>query len=153
MKDETMTTPTTAPDPAAMLAFGRAVLAQQSFSTMLGAELTAFNGSTVELTVPIRADLLQQNGFAHGGVVSYMADNALTFAGGLALGSAVLTSEFKINYVRPARGAAIVARATLVYGGRRQAVCRADIFARDEAGAETLVAVAQGTIAAIVAST
>lgn len=147
-----MTDPGTGPRPAAMLALGRAVLAQQPFSTMLGAELTAFDGSIVELTIPIRADLLQQNGFAHGGVVSYAADNALTFAGGLTFGSAVLTSEFKINYVRPARGVAIIARATLVYGGRRQAVCRADIFTRDDAGAEVLVAVAQGTIAAIVTS-
>lgn len=31
---------------------------------------------------PLRDEHLQQHGFVHGGVISYLADNALTFAGG-----------------------------------------------------------------------
>jgi hypothetical protein len=38
------------------------------------------------LEMPIREELLQQNGFVHGGVVSSLADTALAFAGGSALG-------------------------------------------------------------------
>jgi len=56
-----------------------------------------------------------------------------------------VTSEFKINYVRPALGDAIVARATAVYVGKNQAVCRCDVFAVD-GGKESLCATAQGTI-------
>src|SRR4051812_36278327 len=50
------------------------------------------------------------NGFAHGGVLSYLTDNALTIAGAMGLGRAVLTSEFKINYLRPDIGTTLVAR-------------------------------------------
>ena len=129
-----------------MLAPGRRILASQPFSVLLGAELLALEDGRAELGIPIRAELRQQHGFVHGGVVSYAADNALTFAGGSVLGAGVVTSEFKINYLRPARGEALVARATVVHRGRTQAVCRCDVFAL-ERGAERLCATAQGTIA------
>jgi uncharacterized protein (TIGR00369 family) len=128
-----------------MLAAGRQVLAAQPFSTLVGAELTEFSAAGVELRIRLRHELMQQHGFAHGGVVSYAADNALTFAGGAALGPAVVTSEFKINYVRPAKGERIVARASVVHAGRNQAVCRCEVFVFAD-GEEQLCAVAQGTI-------
>lgn len=122
----------------------RQVLQSQPFSRLLDAELVRFSEAGVELRLPICARLKQQHGFVHGGVVSYAADNALTFAGGLALGPAVVTSEFKINYVRPAAGDALVARASVVHAGRTQAVCRCEVFSLGDE--ETLCAVAQGTI-------
>lgn len=132
----------------AMFELGRRVLASQPFSVLLGARLLAFDPSGVELEVPITDALRQQHGFAHGGVVSYLADNALTFAGGAALGAAVVTSEYKINYLRPALGARLIARAGVLHAGRNQAVCRCDVFAvADDGAGETLCAVAQGTIA------
>jgi uncharacterized protein (TIGR00369 family) len=89
--------------------------------------------------------LLQQHGFVHGGVLSYLADNALTFAGGSVLGDAV-TAEFKINYLRPAKDAdQLLAVATVVGSGKTQAVCRCDVFAV-QAGERRLCAAAQGTI-------
>lgn len=130
-----------------ILKMGRAILAMQPFSTLLGAELTAFTEGEAELTLPLREDHLQQHGFAHGGVVSYLADNALTFAGGSKLGD-VLTVEYKINYQRPAKGVRLIARASVLSAGKRFATCSCSIFAVDDAGAETLVATAQGTIAA-----
>lgn len=128
-----------------LLALGRSVLQQQAFSRLLGAELSAWDADQCTLELPLRADLLQQNGFAHGGVVSYLADNALTYAGGAALGSGVVTSEFKINYVRPAVGERLIARASTAAASRTQAVCRCDVFAVS-GGREKLCAVAQGTI-------
>lgn len=68
------------------LQMGQQVLQSQPFSRLLGTQLTVFDGTQAEITLPITPDLLQQHGFVHGGVISYMADNALTFAGGLALG-------------------------------------------------------------------
>ncbi|MBM3387431.1 MAG: PaaI family thioesterase, partial [Betaproteobacteria bacterium] len=61
---------------------GRQVLASQPFSQSLGAELTQLSNGLCELRVPITAAVMQQHGFVHGGVVSYAADNALTYAGG-----------------------------------------------------------------------
>jgi uncharacterized protein (TIGR00369 family) len=124
------------------------VLEAQPFSAPVGARVASFSEGEAVLEVPIRDELLQQNGFIHGGVLSYASDNALTFAGGSVLGPAVLTSEYKINYLRPTTGKTLVARASVVYAGKRQAVCRCDVFAVGAGGEETLCAVAQGTIAA-----
>ena len=44
---------------------------------------------------PVIQKILQQHGCVHVGVVSYAADNTLTYAGGTALGGPVVTSEFK----------------------------------------------------------
>lgn len=133
-----------------MLAMGRQVLALQGFSRLLGTELTAYSVENgVELRLPLRDELRQQNGFAHGGVISYLADNALTFAGGSRLGIAVLTAEYKINYLRPAVGTALVARAGVVYAGKTSATCRCDVFSVLEDGTEKICATAQGTIAKV----
>lgn len=134
-----------AADPVRFLAMGREVLATQPFSVLLGAELVALAPGQCELAVDLKAELKQQHGFAHGGVVSYLADNALTYAGGTAMRVPVVTSEFKINYVRPARGERLIARAQAVAVGKSQTVCRCDVFAVSEA-TEKLCAVAQGTI-------
>ncbi len=128
-----------------ILDLGRKILASQPFSVLLGAELLALSPGAAEIKVPIGPQLEQQHGFIHGGVICYLADNALTFAGGSVLGPAVVTSEFKINYMRPARGAFLVARASVVHHGRRQAVCRCDVLASSD-GIEVLCATAQGTI-------
>ena len=134
-----------------LLAMGRQALASQPFSRLLGTELEVLREGLAELRLPLRTELKQQHGFAHGAVVCYMADNALTFAGGSVLGPACVTSEFKINYVRPALGSALVARAAVVHAGKSQAVCRCEVLALRD-GAELLVAVAQGTIARLAGS-
>lgn len=128
-----------------MLALGQQVLESQPFSRMLGARLTAFSPGQAELRLTITPDMQQQHGFVHGGVLSYAADNALTFAGGSVLGPRVLTAEYKINYLKPARGQELVARASVIGSGSRQAVCRCDLWSLSEAG-EVLCATAVGTI-------
>ncbi|WP_310448816.1 PaaI family thioesterase [Sulfuritalea sp.] len=131
---------------ADLLQFGRRILAEQPFSVLLGTELTAFAPGRAELTLAVRREHQQQHGFVHGGVVSYLADNALTYAGGSVLPQqGVVTSEYKINYLRPAIGQTLVARASVQYAGRTQAVCRCDVFAVNQ-GEEKLCATAQGTI-------
>nr|WP_238341605.1 PaaI family thioesterase [Actinopolymorpha rutila] len=125
------------------------MLAAQPFSTLLGARLDGFRPGRVELSVPLGPRLLQQYGHAHGGVISYLADNAMTFAGGSVLGPAVTTVGFSINYLRPARGERLAAEARVVNGGRRLAVVRCDVSARDDTGTSILCAVAQGTIATV----
>ena len=124
--------------------FGSKVLKEQPFSTLLGTGLASLEPGEAVLTLAVREELKQQHGFVHGGVVSYLADNALTFAGGSVLGNSV-TSEFKINYVRPAIGEKLIARASVLSSGKMQAVCECKIFVVSDRG-EVMVAVAQGTI-------
>lgn len=128
-----------------ILARGRAVLAAQPFSALIGAELTAFAEGAAELTIPLAPGLRQQHGLAHGGVLGYATDNALTFAGGSVLGPGVVTAGYALSFLRPAPGETLIARATVVHAGRRQAVCRCDLFDR-RAGEEVLCATALGTI-------
>ena len=127
-----------------LLQLGQMILNEQPFSRLVGAELTAFESGRAEISLIVRDELKQQHGFVHGGVISYLADNCLTYAGGSVLGDCV-TSEYKINYVRPAVGGKLIARATVASSGKRQAVCECRVFAADETG-ETLIVIAQGTI-------
>ena len=128
-----------------LLKFAQEVLRSQPFSRLLGAEVSAFEPGKAELRLAIKTELRQQYGFAHGGVISYLADNAMTFAGGSMLGNNALTGEFKINYLRPAIGDTLIARAVVKYAGKQQAVSQCDIFVVKD-GEEKLCATAQGTI-------
>jgi acyl-CoA thioesterase len=123
---------------------GQTILESQPFSQAMEAKLARLEPGFAELHLHIHPKLLQQHGFVHGGAVSYLADNALTFAGGSVLGDSV-TAEFKINYVRPALGKRLVAKARVVHAGRSLAVCSCEIYCIDEQG-EKLCAMAQGTI-------
>jgi uncharacterized protein (TIGR00369 family) len=125
------------------------ILAAQPFSVLLGARIAEFGDGRAVLELDVRDDLRQQNGYLHGGVLAYAADNAITFAGGLALGPSVLTGGFSISYLRPAGGAVLRARASVVHASSRQATCRCDLYDVDSAGAEVLCAVAQGTVVAV----
>ncbi len=127
-----------------LLEIGQGILRSQPFSNLLGAELISFAEGSAELSLAINDSLKQQHDFVHGGVVSYLADNCLTFAGGSVLGDCV-TSEYKINYVRPAIGHTLIARAAVISSGKRQAVCECKVYAVSEKG-EIIVAAAQGTI-------
>ncbi|MGA4845786.1 PaaI family thioesterase [Streptomyces sp. G5(2025)] len=131
------------------LAMAQKVLDAQPFSRLVRARITRFGEGAATLEIGAREELRQQNGFLHGGVLAYAADNSITFAAGTTLGPAVLTSGFSIQYVRPATGAKLVAHAAVVHTGRRQAVVRCELFSVGDGGdedARTLCAVAQGTV-------
>jgi len=123
----------------------REIFEAQPFSQFLGAQLVSTGPKEAEIRVAITDHLKQQHGFVHGGVLSYLADNAITFAGGIALGGNALTSEYKINYVRPALGSHLIARAEAKSVGKRQAVCFVEVSSVQD-GVENLCAIAQGTV-------
>jgi uncharacterized protein (TIGR00369 family) len=121
------------------------VLEAQPFSRLLGATLTEFGEDGVRIELDVRPELTQQHGFVHGGVISYLVDNAVTFAAGLALGADLVTGGFTVDYVRPALGERLVARARLVHAGRSLAVVRCDVLAHTD-GEDRLCAVATGRV-------
>jgi uncharacterized protein (TIGR00369 family) len=123
----------------------REALGQQGFSTLLGTEIHAFDQESIDMRLQITSNLGQRRGFVHGGVISYLADNAMSFVGIAALGGSGVTSEMKINFISPAIGQLLIARATVLSAGRSQAVCRCEIYAVSE-GVEKLCAAAQGTM-------
>jgi acyl-coenzyme A thioesterase PaaI-like protein len=84
------------------LSAARRVLDRQPFSATLGTRIVTSGPDRAVLELAVRDDLRQQLGFVHGGVVSYLVDNAITFAAGPALGPDVVTGGFAVEYVRPA---------------------------------------------------
>ena len=58
----------------------RQVLAAQPFSVLLEARVEVFEPQRAVLALDVRDDLKQQNGFLHGGVLAYAADNAIGIA-------------------------------------------------------------------------
>lgn len=129
---------------AERLTLGQRVLAQD-FHRVMGTELQRWEADDVQLELAVTDRLKQQDGFVHGGVLAYLADTAMAFAGGGTLGLRVVTSEFKLNFVRPAIGERLIARGSVVHAGRSQIVCRAEIYAR-RGNEEQLCVAAQGTI-------
>lgn len=127
-----------------LLEFGEKILKSQPFSVLLGTRIVAFEPGFAQLCLDVREELKQQHGFVHGGVISYLADNALTYAGGSVLQDSV-SSEFKINFLRPALGHQLIAKAYVLSSGRSQAVCQCKVIAISADGEKT-VAVALGTI-------
>lgn len=125
-----------------------ASFAQQPIMNLIGARLARVEPGVVEIELPFRADLTQQNGYLHAGVVTTIADSACGYAAFslMPAGSAVLSVEFKVNLLRPARGEFFVARADVIKAGRTLTVVRADVFATGGNSENELVATMQGTM-------
>jgi uncharacterized protein (TIGR00369 family) len=122
--------------------------ASQSIMTLIGAELNLVEPGIVQITLPFRADLAQQHGYVHAGIVTTIADSAAGYAAYslMPAGAEVLSVEFKVNLLRPARGNSFLARAEVIKPGRTLTVARSDVFGIAESGARELVATMLATI-------
>ena len=99
----------------------------------LGIEIVRVAPGEVDLAAAFRPDLAQQHGYFHAGVTSAIADSASGYAA-LSLfepGHGVLTTEFKINLLNPAKGERLLAEGRVLKAGRTLTVCRSDVFAVD----------------------
>lgn len=127
------------------------LLTTQPFSMLVGAKVGHAERGRAELVVENRPDLTQNNGYIHGGVIGYLADNASGCAASTMLPEgavSLVTSEYKLNLVRPATGRRAIARGEVVKAGRRQCVVETRVWCEDE-GEEKLVAIALATLAYI----
>ena len=128
----------------------RASFRLQQAMSLIGAEMALVEPGYVEIHLPHKAEITQQHGFIHGGVVGMIADSAAGYAANTltAADTSVLTVEYKMNLVAPADGQRLVARGEVVRPGRTLIVTRADVYAiRDEQW--TLCAIMQQTIMAM----
>ncbi len=126
----------------------RSSFARQSIMTLIGAELQAVEPGIVEIELPYRPDLAQQHGYLHAGIVTTIADSAAGYAAYslMPAGAEVLSVEFKVNLLRPARGKSFLARAEVIKPGRTLTVARADVFGIADSSARELVATMLATI-------
>lgn len=126
----------------------RARLFEQGFMNHVGAEVDELSPGVCVMAVDRRPELLQQNGFFHGGVTAFLVDNATTVAAATVRGQGVLTAEFKLNLLAPAVGDRLVCRARVVKSGRQVSVVAADVFCVTD-GAEKHTATALASIAMV----
>lgn len=111
----------------------QASFAAQKFMAHLGASLTHLAPGEVDIELSLRPELTQQHGFFHAGSTSSIADSAAGYAA-LSLypaGFGVLTSEFKVNLLNPARQPRLVARGRVIKPGRMLTICQSDVYGID----------------------
>jgi uncharacterized protein (TIGR00369 family) len=126
----------------------RAAVAAQPVMDVLGVRVVHAARGEVDLEFPFDVRLTQQHGFLHAGVVAAVVDSACGYAAYSAAEDEVdvLTIEFKINLLEPARGERFVARGRVVRAGNRLTACRGEVVAVD-GGAERLIAITTTTMA------
>jgi len=122
--------------------------AKQTIMGLIDAELSRVEPGVVEITLPYRADLAQQHGYLHAGIVTTIADSACGYAAYSLMppNSEVLSVEFKVNLLRPAKGEKFLAVAEVVKAGKTLTVVRADVFGIDDEETRELVATMLGTM-------
>jgi uncharacterized protein (TIGR00369 family) len=106
--------------------------ARQKAMALIGASLAAVEAGASEIRLPYRADLTQQKGFVHGGIIGMIADSAAGYAAYSLMpqSASLVTVEYKMNILAPARGA-LVARGKVIKSGRTLTVARAEVYAED----------------------
>ena len=106
--------------------------AKQRFMTTLGARLTKVDSGEVEIELPFRAELTQQTGTIHAGVISAIADSACGYAALSIMpeGAEVLSVEFKVNLLSPAKHD-LFARAGIIRGGNTLTVTKCDVWSTE----------------------
>jgi uncharacterized protein (TIGR00369 family) len=122
--------------------------AGQAVMSLIGAELSRVEPGVIEISLPYRADLTQQHGYLHAGIVTTIVDSACGYAAYslMPAGSEVLSVEFKVNLLRPARGKSFLARAEVIKPGRTLTVARGDVFGIADSGQREFVATMLATI-------
>jgi uncharacterized protein (TIGR00369 family) len=123
--------------------------ARQALLATLGAQLAEVTEDAVTIRLPFAAHLCQQHGFVHAGAIAAIADSACGYAclARMPAGSTVLSVEFKINLLAPAKGSHFIARARVIRIGRTVGVATAEVHAYEgEEQAGKCIAVMQGTM-------
>ena len=105
--------------------------ARQTIMTTIGAEVSAVRAGEVEIVLPFSDRVLQQHGFIHAGAVATIADTACGYAALTMMPreAAVLTTEFKINLLSPAKGERLRAVGRVVRNGRKLVIALGEVFA------------------------
>lgn len=107
----------------------RESFSRQHVMSLIGASLRRVEPGVVDIVLPYRNDLTQQDGYIHAGILTTVADSACGYAAYTLMpaGSEVLSVEFKVNLLRPAAGEVFVAEARVLKAGKTLTVTRGDV--------------------------
>lgn len=125
----------------------RASYAKQRVMDTIGARLGRVVPGLVEIEMGYLPDLGQQHGFIHAGVITTIVDSACGYAAFTLMPAetAVLTVEYKVNFLAPAAGDRFLARGRVLKPGQTLTVCAGEVFAYT-ADTEKLIATMIATI-------
>lgn len=117
----------------------------------LGVEISALTPGRIEMVMPFNKAFTQQHGFLHAGIVSTVLDSACGYAGFSLMeeDAAVLTVEFKSNFLAPADGERFRFVAEVVKPGRTLTVVNGTAFATKN-GVEKMISTMNGTLMAVI---
>ena len=121
---------------------------RQAVMATLGAQLESVEAGRVVITMQHRPELTQQHGFLHAGIVSTALDSACGYAAFslMPADAAVLTIEFKVNLLAPARGPGFRFEAEVTKAGRTISVVDGSAWQTDAKGQAQRVATMTATV-------
>ena len=130
----------------------RESFARQNAMTTLGATLEMIEPGRVVIGMAHSPALTQQHGFLHAGMLAAALDSDCGYAAFTLMpaGSGVLTIEFKINLLAPARGPRFQLVGQVTKAGRTISVVDGQAFEQDEQGARKLIATMTATMMTVV---
>jgi uncharacterized protein (TIGR00369 family) len=134
------------PDP---LDFVKDYVAAQDFLCSINTTLESIDTVRVILKVPFNKSLSQHTGAFHGGVIGALSEAVLGACASTVVGKdqTVLGAEYKVNFLSPAIGKALIAQGEVMKAARSLTVCRATVKCLREDGTLKVVSIAQGTMA------
>jgi uncharacterized protein (TIGR00369 family) len=136
------------PEPAApqIQARIRASFERQGLMRHLGARLGDIEPGRVQILLPSRPEVTQQDDYIHAGATSAIADSAGGYAAFTLFpeNTVVLTVEYKINLLAPAVGDHLEAIGTVLKSGRTLTICQLEVSVQGLT--RSLVAVGQQTL-------
>ncbi|HSV45834.1 MAG TPA: PaaI family thioesterase [Ramlibacter sp.] len=129
----------------------RASFARQAAMETIGASLADVAPGRVVVELAWARALTQQHGFLHAGMVATALDSACGYAGFslMPADAAVLTIEYKINLLAPAKGERFRMVGQVVKPGRTVTVAQGEAWAID-GGREKCVATMTATLMAVI---
>jgi uncharacterized protein (TIGR00369 family) len=123
---------------------------RQAVMKTIGAKLVKVLPGEVHIEFSYSESLTQQHGYIHAGIVTTVVDSACGYAAYTLMPaeSEVLTIEYKVNFLSPAKGDGFKGIGKVLRPGRNITVCSGDVIAVDK-GKEKIVATMLATMISV----
>lgn len=121
---------------------------KQGLMKTLNAQLAEVEKGRIKITCEFSEALTQQHGFFHAGVVTSIVDSACGYAAltMMSENTEVLSIEFKINFMKPAKTDKLIAIGKVLQSGRTLTICEGYVYDSKE---EKLIAKMTATMIAV----
>jgi uncharacterized protein (TIGR00369 family) len=112
--------------------------------------MTRVAAGEVHIELPFNPAWSQQHGYVHAGIITSIVDSACGFAAYTLMpaSSGVLTVEYKVNFLSPAKGETFIGIGKVIKPGRTLTVCNGEVLAVEK-GEQKLIATMQATMMAV----